>query len=1480
MFLPLFLLALSAFSQTTISSYTIENGGTAANPNSAVCLTTCAAARIGATGGNITSAGLAPTAARGWSITNFAAANKSSGIRIATSTVGYSDIIFSFDLLPEVRSSNTVVVQYSTTGTGGPYTDAVMFYFPSTGGTWNGATTQTILAAGVTATSATGASRTVNFSAIAALNNNPSAVFRVVSAYAPPAESSYASCSIGSYQSARQHRYDNISVKGTPCTVPNVQTSGIVLTPGYTDMNISWTNGNGANRIVVMKEFVAVTGTPVDGTIYTANTLFGAGSTLAATEYVVYNGSGSSVTVTGLNPKTQYCIKIYEYNGCLVAPIYLSPSTATACATTLCPEPSVSASAASLGSITSATMNLTWTNGSGTGRIVVAKALSAVAGTPTDGTSYTANSVFGSGSSIAAGEFVVYNGVGTSVSVSGLTPGTQYCFAVYEYDCTPIDYKQASPATACATTNSCTDPVAPVTSVTITPGITTMNITWTNGTGMGRLVVIRQGAAVTAIPVDGTNYTANTTYGLGSAILAGEFVVYAGTSNTVTVTGLTQATNYCVAIYEYNCTPIDYRQLGPGTACASTLQPQLVITNNNPTAAQIITALQGDGVTVSNVAVNCGAGGANSAYGLYSVTGTFVSPGVTRTGTILTSGRAQIAVGANNATGDGFNNTNTGSALLNSKYSVTTHDACEIAFDIIPNGDSLKFHYVFGSEEYPEYVSSSYNDVFGFYISNVDDCSPHNYSETNMATIPGSGSPGTPIMINNVNNGSTDMGPCTNCEYFYRNNIGATAEEFVSFEYDGLTKASNTQAVLRTLVAHIRTLPCCKYRIRLIVADVSDGILDSGAFIEPVFSPTVTTDITTNQVFSGCTDPVLTFSRPSVSSSYTMSFTFTGTAVLGTHFNVSGSPALTGPVAGVYQQTFAPWVTSTTMTIVPDFGAITVPVTVNINRINICDGSILETQAVTFSPLPSVGGNQTICQGASTTLSLSDPYASYRWEYWNGASWIFFASTPTVSVTFPRQYRVRVSNRAPFDEFDPLACIRTSNVMTLSHYIPTFTATISCPGISPDPLTTNLSFAPSGGAGSPYQYSVPLGSAYGTHTAGGYNLANGASYDIGLMDTNGCLDTIAVTTPNSPTTIPPVTVTSTCLVPGINRWVGVIDASDRLICGLKDLTNNLGSVTATVYVNAAPPIYCIGTRCEYYLQRSWLINPVNNNPSSVRLFFTQAEFDALNAVVPPLLYMASVSDIGVSKYKDYAPFDVPNQPNTPSAGDFGEYLSPTVVPNYWVNIHSAEVAVTGFSEFYIHSDFNNDILPVAFVSFKAERQEKNALLEWVTATEKNNLKFVVEVAVKNNPFEELEFVKIGEVAAGNSPSGRKYQFTDDTPNKTGIRYYRIRQVDTDGAETYSKIESLIFLEDLDAAYMRVNPNPFNEKLNIDVFSAKEENSEIGVYDAKGALLMKKIIAVKPGFQVFTLDAGTLPSGVYFVKTEISGKILTEKAVKE
>src|SRR4051812_23437107 len=98
------------------------------------------------------------------------------------------------------------------------------------------------------------------------------------------------------------------------------------LTTEGNSLSFGWTNGNGAKRIVIARKDNPVTAMPVNGVDYFGSSIFGSGNELSTGQFVIYNGSGSSATITNLVSGSVYYFAIIEYNGTGFSTEYLTTS--------------------------------------------------------------------------------------------------------------------------------------------------------------------------------------------------------------------------------------------------------------------------------------------------------------------------------------------------------------------------------------------------------------------------------------------------------------------------------------------------------------------------------------------------------------------------------------------------------------------------------------------------------------------------------------------------------------------------------------------------------------------------------------------------------------------------------------------------------------------------------------------------------------------------------------------------------------------------------------------------------------------------------------------------------------------------------------------------------------------------------------------------------------------------------------------------
>ncbi|TVQ48650.1 MAG: hypothetical protein EA362_05465 [Saprospirales bacterium] len=158
------------------------------------------------------------------------------------------------------------------------------------------------------------------------------------------------------------------------------------------------------------------------------------------------------------------------------------------------------------------------------------------------------------------------------------------------------------------------------------------------------------------------------------------------------------------------------------------------------------------------------------------------------------------------------------------------NDAVGIQFDFVPTADTVRFRYVFASEEYCEWVGDNFNDVFGFFISGPGIDGPFTNGAENIALIPGTTEA---VAINNVNRE-------LNSQYYFDNTPEgqpqgagdeATCGDLLEtdgvaielIEFDGYTAVFEATAVV---------IPCETYTIKMVVGDVIDANYDSAVFLE------------------------------------------------------------------------------------------------------------------------------------------------------------------------------------------------------------------------------------------------------------------------------------------------------------------------------------------------------------------------------------------------------------------------------------------------------------------------------------------------------------------------------------------------------------------------------------------------------------------------------------------------------------------------
>jgi len=404
--------------------------------------------------------------------------------------------------------------------------------------------------------------------------------------------------------------------------------------------------------------------------------------------------------------------------------------------------------------------------------------------------------------------------------------------------------------------------------------------------------------------------------------------------------------------------------------CSSLVSAQLQVTavNNAQALAQ---KLVGDGVIISNATL--------TASPAVIPTGFFNNLGGTNigidSGIVLTCGRAKSDFQINLYGVDG-NGTFPASAhradanlglpgdiTLATELGIPVsqlNDAIALEFDFVPLGDSIKFNYILGSEEYTPATVCVFNDAFGFFISG-----PGIIGNKNIALIPGTL---TPVTITNVNN--ITAANCINNPQYYVDNTSN-----IYFVHEGHT-------TLFIATSHVQ--PCQTYHLKLVIADRGDHLWDSGVFLQAksltsnaigITNLTQTDNQGNSYLLEGCATGAFNIRRPGKDPvPLSVSLSYAGTALNG--IDVQLLPAVVTIPAND---------SIVTVNVIPIVDGLPEGIeTLKVYALAGCaagtptDSTIIQIRD--YDTLAIVPQAANICKQRSIQLNASSGYSFYQWD--------------------------------------------------------------------------------------------------------------------------------------------------------------------------------------------------------------------------------------------------------------------------------------------------------------------------------------------------------------------------------------------------------------------------------------------------------------------------------------------------------------------
>jgi hypothetical protein len=317
----------------------------------------------------------------------------------------------------------------------------------------------------------------------------------------------------------------------------------------------------------------------------------------------------------------------------------------------------------------------------------------------------------------------------------------------------------------------------------------------------------------------------------------------------------------------------------------------------------------------------------------------------------------------------------------------------------------------------------------------------------------------------------------------------------------------------------------------------------------------------------------------------------------------------------------------------------------------------------------------------------------------------------------------------------------------------------------------------------------------------------------------------------------------------------------KTFTGIGSFTFPVGDNTGTAEYSPITLNFTSGTFSSAYAGVTLGNSKYSNNTSST---------DYLNRYWT--VNQSGISSFSCNVTAQYLPADVIGTEGNIYAGKYSSgwtLLNQTDAVN-----HRITGTVTGFSTF---TGGQQSVMPVELSSFGSIVNGRDAKLQWITSSEKNNAGFEIQKSIVGN--QNSEWNKIGYIQGnGTKNTPTNYSFTDAKLN-TGKYNYRLKQIDNNGNFAYHNLNNTVEI----GAPVKFNlsqnyPNPFNPKTKIDFQIPLDAKVTMKIYDITGREMITLLNNEYKKADYYTVDfnASNLASGTYFYRITADKFISTKK----